>query len=130
MSALCLKLSVRLPVCDGPTLLRWLAALLLAALPGAVLICILHCAVLPQAHAHHHHGPLLFYCHLGQGGTAEAEVPVSPALVTSLVQGMQSQAAPAMPGPALAGLLSGVAPAARFGRPADAPPAPPPRAPA
>lgn len=128
MSAFSLKLPVRLPVCDGPTLLRGLAALLLAALPGAVLFCILHCAALPQAHAHHHHGPLLFYCHFGQGRTAEAQVPVSPAVVTSLVQGMQSPATLAMPGPALAALLSGMAPADRFGRPADAPPAPPPRA--
>lgn len=116
------------PAWSGPAALRGLAALLLAALPGALLLCILHCAALPPAHAHHDHGSLLFYCHFGRGDAAEAPLPVSPAVVIALIQSVQSSPAPVVPGPALGALLCWGAAALGFGRLAEAPPAPPPRA--
>jgi hypothetical protein len=65
-----------------------LRALLVAAIPGALLLCILHCVTPAHAYHDHSHGASLFICnHLVEdGGTLPSLVNTS--LVQNLIQGL------------------------------------------
>lgn len=103
----------------------WLAALLLLSLPGAVLVCILHCSLPRHAHAHAGHGPELFVCSHAHGGAAE-QPALEPGVVQMLIQGLTRAFGLALPGQ-LPLHLAVLALAVLAARPADDPLVPPPR---
>lgn len=120
------QLPVRLRAPEGPTVLRALAALLLAALPGALLICILHCSISAYAHQHHGHVPSPFLCNHSLDAASDTPPALSLSLLTSLVQSLPG-VAPLMIAAGLLGPLIGASARALHGRPAETPPPPPPR---
>lgn len=104
--------------------LGWAAATLAAALPGAILLCILHCTLPSRAHLAHDHE--LFLCDHGPVAGGELPPPLSATLVLGLVQGLARAAAP--PAAGLIFLHLAVAhPRGLRTRLGEAPPAPPPR---
>lgn len=109
--------------------LDWLRLLLPAALPGAVIICVLHCAL--PSHAHHpapvHGNASPFLC-----GQLLAETPPSlpPPLSLTVFQGLIQALPITVAAAALqlaASRMIAIAPRAFLARHAEAPPAPPPR---
>lgn len=105
--------------------LKRLAGILLAALPGAILACIVHCSLPFSAQGGFTPSPYL--CdHMIEAG-ADLPLPVSTALVQALIQGFTTAAA------LLVAALT-VQPQALIGPPltrrdrlAEGPPTPPPR---
>lgn len=118
---------MRIPCCDVAALLRGLAALLLGVVPGAILLCILHCSIPSHAHQHGGQGSSPFVCGHTLNAQAEIPPPLGASVVISLVQSLASPLGLAAVGTSLLYLLAGMASASPCGRPADAPPAPPPR---
>jgi hypothetical protein len=108
-------------------LLQGLAALLLVALPGAVLLCILHCVFPTRDGRDVHQGSQSFYCHSSQDEAASAPAPVSLSAFTTLLEGLPGPVGLMAFGPGLSALLIGAIFLTLSGRLADAPPAPPPR---
>jgi hypothetical protein len=106
---------------------KWLAALLLLSLPGALLICILHCSLPRHVHSHAGHGPALFTCSPVHGGAANQPV-IEPGVVQTLIQGLTRAINLGLPGqmPLQPAVLTLAVLAARL---ADRPPVPPPRRP-
>lgn len=125
MSLLRPQLLYALPRLGLPGALRWLSALLLPAVPGALLACILHCALLSPSDPHASRRPSPFLCAHTLAESAH-QPPVSPAVVQALVQALEPKVAlVALPllvlQPACMALI------ALRARLADAPPVPPPR---
>jgi hypothetical protein len=105
---------------------RWLLALLAATLPGALLICILHCTLPLYAHHHHSHGASPFVCSHAIAEPGDLVAPLSESLVQSVVQGLT--AAGLVVAAALIVLHGAVATLAAWAsRPGEGPPIPPPR---
>ncbi len=105
---------------------RQLAALLAAALPGAILLCILHCVLPSHAHQHNSHGASPFVCNHSLATPGDLPPPLSATLVLGLVQGLARAGAPLT-----AGLiflhLAATAHSGLRARLAEGPPVPPPR---
>jgi hypothetical protein len=105
--------------------LKGFAALLLLALPGALLICIIQCSLF--AHSHQAHRPSPFLCGHALTTRADLPQPVSTGVVQALVE---ARSAAIVLGAGALRLLPQrlpVAMPARLTRLADSPPAPPPR---
>lgn len=103
---------------------RALAALLLGALPGALLICIFHCTW-PSYAGLQRPGVFPFLCHELPEPGADLPLPVSGSIVQSLVQSVTTALALVVLLIVMLRLL--VVMPAFAARLADAPPAPPPR---
>jgi hypothetical protein len=107
----------------------WLLALLALSLPGALLICIIHCSHSGHEHHQSHHHPrdgvALFVCNHTPAGAAEQ--PVSAAVILqTLLQALIVTSALVLPGLFLAH-LAWLMLAVAGKRLADGPPVPPPR---
>jgi hypothetical protein len=105
--------------------LKGFAALLLLALPGALLVCIIQCSRLAHDHQGHRASP--FLCGHTLTTRAELPQPVSINVVQALVQGLSTAAVFVTVAPRLLLQRPLAALLALMARLADSPPAPPPR---